>query len=842
MAITASTVAAAASAIWRSVGFELIIFVVTLSFALIIRGATGRKAPVKAGKGFPIASKEFNPSPTEKSFNHLGSRQSPSTIRGSRGNAFSERSAYGDRAQERPAERRWAQQKDASQVIDEVCDTMRELPGTKSANKALALYADLQSCVKDVRISDAARRANHSAIEFYTILVQCAIRVGKYHLVEGLLDDMSRQSINRPLAFYESAMKQLAGQKHYHLALNMYDRLVSDGLEPSAVTYSCLISFAAEVGELQRAIGFYEKLSSLSTPSIRAYMTVLRVHAKRQDWPSSLNVFREMQKRRVKLDSLVLNVILATGVGADQIEGVEQLISEAEAFKPPISDVVSYNTLIKGYAQRNDAVKAIQVIPRMRERGLTTNAITYNTAMDAAVRGMRIKEAWDVLKDMRQSGFRPDKFTCSILIKGLGKNPQSEFIRNSLELLHQVDSTCDATLRSTLYHGVLEAAAQIPDTLALMETFTQMRQHQVVLTANSYRLLVQALGQEGDVERCSQIWQQMLSEDIRPQASIFVALLDSHLRQGQVDGALSAFESLRDSIKGDSASNRRLDNTALLEECRVAFIRSLCRISRETEATHVYLQARSDGAAANIDSATGMMLARVQADSGNLSHAWMTIEDMIGLGHKPNEATLHSFLTACIKQSHTIYAKALLAQAKANGIILSQATYGLFLKLYGRCQQLQEAMSVFEVMTQNQSTDPSPQTIVCLLRVCFQCRQPGKALEIIDQLQAKDQSTPLDGTIYRAAFAGCAAAGLVPQGVALAEEAAHRGAMLPDDSFEVLAEAAQHRGQAGAAELERLKRLANDLHIRLLPPEGTLASTSKSGASALADAASQGIF
>merc|ERR1719409_260806 len=194
----------------------------------------------------------------------------------------------------------------------------------------------------------------------------------------------------------------------------------------------------------------------------------------------------------------------------------------------------------------------------MRERGLPTNAISFNTAMDAAVRSMRTQEAWDLLKDMRKSGFRPDKFTCSILIKGLGKAPQSEHIGTSLVLLHEVDSTCDATLRSTLYHSVLEAAAQVPDTVALMETFTKMRQHQVVLTANAYRLLVQALGQEGDIARCSQIWQQMLSEDIRPQASIFVALLESHLRQGQVDGALTAFESLRSSIKDDSASNRRV--------------------------------------------------------------------------------------------------------------------------------------------------------------------------------------------------------------------------------------------------------------------------------------------
>lgn len=818
-----------AAEVWRSIGLELVIFLVTLFFALIIRTTNGKKVAGKLANSFTPNSKLGTPPERLKDPDAWSSPVKPFQSKD-----IGDRGARNDLQQDRNADRRRFATKEVSQVIDEVVDSMLDMPGTKSANKALLLYAELQ---KDARINESARRSRHTADEFYTTLVQCAIRVGKYHLVEGLLDDMSRQSVPRSLAFYESAMKQLAGQKHYHLALSMYDRLVSDDLEPSAVTYSCLISFAAEVGELQRALGFFERLSAISTPSIRAYMTVLRVHAKRQDWPSSLAVFREMRKRKVLVDSLVLNVILATGVAADQVEGVEQLLNEADTFKPPISDIVSYNTLIKGYAQRSDSLKAKQVVLRMRERGLQTNAITYNTAMDAAVRSARSQDAWELLDEMRSARFRPDKFTCSILVKGLGKNAQPEHIRNCLGLLHEVDSTCDATLRSTLYHSVLEAAATGSDTSMLMATFSAMRKHQVTLTASAYRLIVQALGTDGDGSRCGEIWQQMLAEDIRPQASIFVALLDSQLKSGQVDGALKAFESLRTSIKNDySAPSRRMDSTALLEECRVAFIRSLCRINRESEATHTYLQARSDGALANIDSATGMMLARLQADSGNLSHSWMTIEDMIGLGHRPNEATLHSFLNACTKQSHTVYAKALLEKANSNNIALSQATYVLFLKLFGRCQQLQEAVTVFEMMSERQGLEPAPQTVVAMMRVCSQCRQPGKGLEIMDKLLSRAGREPLDGTIYRAALGCCASPGLVAKGLALVEDAAKRHISLPMDSLEVLGQAAQRRGSAGAQEFQRLKQLAAELKVNLLPPEGAAIFSNKNGASALAAA------
>merc|ERR1719150_3312323 len=113
---------------------------------------------------------------------------------------------------------------------------------------------------------------------------------------------------------------------------------------------------------------------------------VLRVHSKRQDWPASLATLRDMQKQGVAVDSLALNVALATGVAVDQVEQVGDLIMEIDSYKAPISDVVSFNTLIKGYAQRGDVDGAFQAIVRMRQRGLAPNAITFNTTMDAAVR------------------------------------------------------------------------------------------------------------------------------------------------------------------------------------------------------------------------------------------------------------------------------------------------------------------------------------------------------------------------------------------------------------------------------------------------------------------------
>lgn len=334
--------------------------------------------------------------------------------------------------------------------------------GNKNAAKALELYQEFRRCLQTGHCSvlEVARYSRHSCLDLYGCLVQSAVRCAQFRLVEELVDEMTQQGVQRTLGFYEATMKQLAGQRHHRLALAIYDRLASEGLSPSAVTCSCLVSFAAEAGEYERAIAFFEQLSTLAVPSIRAYMTVLRVYAKRQDWPASLALFRDMQSRAVPIDSLAVNVILATGVAADKVEEVESLFEECICLEPPVVDVVSCNTLVKGHAQRGDLMAAAKVMERMPELGLRPNTITFNTVIDRAIRGFQSKQAFTLVDTMQEMGVKPDKCTCSILVKGLEREraPVLEYVERCIGLLEEVAPQCDKALLLDLGNRVADTA------------------------------------------------------------------------------------------------------------------------------------------------------------------------------------------------------------------------------------------------------------------------------------------------------------------------------------------------------------------------------------------------
>mmetsp|Transcript_36931 Transcript_36931/g.86556 ORF Transcript_36931/g.86556 Transcript_36931/m.86556 type:complete len:775 (-) Transcript_36931:184-2508(-) len=756
-----------AATVLHSIGVELAIFVLTLFLAVFLKKtslARGHKA---------VASKQEAREPSKP----LAAGQEVTEATTSQSLLKPAR----QRVNETPTTR--LSSKDGAHLMDEVVSSMREQPSMKTATKALGTYSELREILKERRLSEIANRARTTPVEFFTVLVQCACRAGRAHLVEGIIDEMVRHGVVRPLDFYESAMKQLAGQKHYHLALNMYDRIVNDNLEPSGVTCSCLISFAAEVGELSRAIYFFEKLSSITTPSIRAYMTVLRVHAKRLDWPASLAVYNDMLNRGASLDSLVLNVVLATGVAADQVEGAEALLREASVMEPPICDLVSYNTLIKGYAQRSDGVKALQLMTMMRERGLVPNAITFNTAMDASVRGMRISTAWDLLAVMREARIKPDKFTCSILVKGLSRGCSVEQVRACLDLLSEVGHACDATLRSTLLHAVLDAASNLQQSDLAMYSLTQMWQTGVVPSVNAYRQLVSVLSQDTNASHCGQLWTRMLEDDQRLQPQLVMALLDAYLKHGQMAEAMTSFARLECKVRQHGSERKRRECMAMYEECRAGFIRSLCRAGREAEATELYLKARAGGSAATIDCVTGMALVRTQAEAQNISGAWMTIEDMMDLGHRPNDTALQTFLTACLRQTHSTYGKAFLEKAVHLNITLSQGTYSLLLKLFSRCNQFQDGMSVLDDMIVRQRQEPPAPAVVSFIKACFASRQTAKAFEVVEKLQADKGSTPLDISIYKAALAGCASMGSSEKGLALIEKARSLGLQISAEAM-----------------------------------------------------------
>lgn len=580
---------------FQSVAMELMIFCATIAVAVVVKVASFNSS---CSPGFRAWLSSSKASANSKSAcQEQAAKCPPSPAKPSVEAQVAEQPSASASSSERlDGSTRKASARAAAQGPARIVETIMDRASNKNAAEALALYSEMRADSRHLQMKELVRYSTrHSAIDVYAALVQSAVRAGRPQLVESLLEDMVAARIERTLSFYESAMKVLAGKKYYQQALAVYNRLTSEGLKASPVTMSCLINFYAELGELDRAINLFDQLSATSTPSIRAYMTALRVHSKRQDWNKSLEIFRSMQAKHVPVDSLILNTILATGVAAGKGEAVEYLLHEVSKTHSGVVDVISYNTVLKGFAHQKTADKALKILNAMLERGVRPNGITFNTVMDAAVRCSQIDDAWKVLDQMQESGIQPDKYTCTILMKGLHEDSTPKQLSKVLDMLQLALPQCDSALCASLFRGIIQVAARLNNTALMMRAFNHMLVQHVLPTATDHQLMIQTLAQQGSSAHCMKIWRHVLTpvSDCQqsPEAAavaIFTAVMEELAKRERVEGMICALESLRAAAAagslapkdaGPPRSQKSIENDAaqMLEQCRAALMQAASR-------------------------------------------------------------------------------------------------------------------------------------------------------------------------------------------------------------------------------------------------------------------------
>jgi len=466
--------------LFHSIGLEVTIFAISIALALIFRGVTFYKKTSRCQQSLNASH--------------------PKPCRADRARSGSPGARKETKHLPTPAQA-MAPAKPVVNDVSQKIDSMINFAHRRQCADALVMYQVIRAngdhkAIRDVpmRHQRYNQRAIRGPADVFAALIQCAGNVGRPDLVEALFDDMSAAGIERSLELYETTMKMLASKKCYAEALSVCSRLEADGLEPSPVTLSCLISFAVEVGKCDRAIDFFNRLSACSMPSIRACMTILRVHSRRQDWQKSLAVIRDMQSRKAPLDSLVLNIVLSTVVSACELDAAKSLLQEFANMG--IADVVSYNTVMKGLAQQKSGGQALSLLDEMCKAGVIPNAITFNTAIDAAVRSLQVEDAWGVLKQMLDAGLAPDKFTCTTLMKGLQSGATSVQLSVILDVLKNVAMDSNSPSCRFLFRSVFEAAVEVHDLCLKTKLISQMREQRDMLSSQEYHRLLRVLMHE----------------------------------------------------------------------------------------------------------------------------------------------------------------------------------------------------------------------------------------------------------------------------------------------------------------------------------------------------------
>ena len=85
-----------------------------------------------------------------------------------------------------------------------------------------------------------------------------------------------------------------------------------------------------------------------------------------------------------------------------------------------------YNICIRAYGRARDWRRALSLLAKMRQSGVSPDVISFNAAISACAKGRQWKRALSLLDKMREGGVAPDAISFSEAISACEEGGQSE--------------------------------------------------------------------------------------------------------------------------------------------------------------------------------------------------------------------------------------------------------------------------------------------------------------------------------------------------------------------------------------------------------------------------------
>jgi len=493
-------------------------------------------------------------------------------------------------------------------------------------------------------------------------------------------------------------------------------------------------------------------------------------------------------------NTLILNSMLDACVECKDLEKAFEVFNRSR--QQNIADVISYNTMMKGYIANGQEGAAKKLLAEISQKGLSATRTSYHGLLNARVNARDFAAAWKLVADMQSAGISPNAVTCSILLKG--KMSSLSDVSRVLALIDAMDQPMD----EVLFLSVVEACIRT-GRLDLLSRQTEKFLKQgssASLTAPTYGSMIKAYGHARDLKRVWHLWDQMMFHSVQPTSVTLGCMVEALVANGRAGEAWQLARKMWNddssrplvntviysSILKGFAHTRETDKVmALYEEMKEHQIQAntityntILNAFAQGGAMHRVPELLEDMKAANPpvepDIVTYSTIVKGFCNAGNLDRALKVLDDMKASGkHTPDEVMYNSLLGGCAKEHRPDEAIQILSDMRKYNVAPSNYTLSMLVKLMGRCRRINQAFTMLEDISREYGLKINIQVYTCLIQGCFNAGQPGKALALQEKIMKEGLTA--DSMTYTVLVRGCVQGGLLDKAVELAKTAYGHG-------------------------------------------------------------------
>ncbi|PIN18296.1 hypothetical protein CDL12_09036 [Handroanthus impetiginosus] len=208
----------------------------------------------------------------------------------------------------------------------------------------------------------------------------------------------------------------------------------------------------------------------------------------------------------------------------------------------------SVGALIKSFCDEGLKKEALIIQSELEKRGILSNAVIYNTIMDAYGKSNQIEEAEGLFAEMKAKGIAPTAATYNILMDTYSRRMQPEIVEKLLQEME--DNGLEPNVKSyTCLISAYGRQKKMSDKAS--DAFLRMKKVGIKPSSHSYTALIHAYSISGWHEKAYTTFNNMLREGVKPSIETYTALLDAFRRAGDTETLMRIWKMMmRDKIEG----------------------------------------------------------------------------------------------------------------------------------------------------------------------------------------------------------------------------------------------------------------------------------------------------
>ncbi|MCO5598496.1 hypothetical protein L7F22_052593 [Adiantum nelumboides] len=432
-----------------------------------------------------------------------------------------------------------------------------------------------------------------------------------------------------------SVLKACINSEDLNVGMDVHAQAIANGLDMHLFVGSSLVDMYAKCGGIEHAYAFFKKLDAHDVVSWTAMITAF---AQPETWDLTLDLFEQMQLKRAALPNELTYASVLCACSGLRLEekgrvmhtdivkcGFELDIFIASSLismyadcgclddashvfcNVPTPNVITYNSMLAGYAQQGAGERAVKLYEKMEREGLRPDAATFVSVLKSCCIMKALGKGQQVHLQIVKDGIELDSVVAShlvVLYCRCGSMKDSQVVFESMQ--ERDIALWNTIIAGYLLHGPLQMAFSLfermqkngcnPNAVTFVSIlkscaslsgldqgqhffmhlvkigigsdllldstlvdffakcgrledaahlFTNMRKHDVV----SYTAMIAAYAQQGRAKEAVSLFEQMKQERVQPNEITFLGVLNACNHVGLVLEAIQYFKSMRNDYK-----------------------------------------------------------------------------------------------------------------------------------------------------------------------------------------------------------------------------------------------------------------------------------------------------